>query len=93
MYVLLPHFTMSTSLKKQRKYFPILKLERDVYNQNISIGNFTDLIADKIYEQLCLFDGSPENLRQFYYEAIYGKEKKMKERLASRISYIRKTVG
>ena len=84
---------MSDTTRKQRKYFPILKLERDVYNQNVAIGNFTDLIADKIYEQLCILDGSPENLRQFYYEAIYGSDKKMKERLASRISYIRKTVG
>ena len=84
---------MAESSKKPRKYFPILKLERDVYNDNISVGNFTELIATKIYEQLCLYDGSPEKLRIFYHEGLFGNDKKVKEKLGSRISYIRKTFG
>ena len=84
---------MASTSKNTRKYFPILKLERDVYNDNISVGSFTEVVATKIYEQLCLYDGSPENLCVFYHDGLFGSDKKVKDRLASHISYIRKTFG
>ena len=75
-------------LQGKYKFFEI---EKSIFTQNRNKCNSPDIMAKFICDGLRPGD-VPDNLRNLYHEAVYGTDKKVKQRIIKRVYTIGRKV-
>ena len=70
--------------------FYIFKVEENAFLQSLDICNSSDVAAQKIYETIRNDSEIPANLKLMYKEFLFGTHVKVKKRIKSRISNMRR---